>query len=64
MADSNPTPVKVRERVTLTKHDVAADGTRTVAEVVTLEYEDDRLVRSERRGPDGALIEEETPCRS
>lgn len=64
MADSQPTPVKVRTRATLTKYDVGDDGTRTVAEVVTMLYEDETLVGIERRRGDGTIIEEETPCRS
>lgn len=61
MADSQPTPVRVRTRLTLTKHDVADDGTKTVAETITLDYEDDTLVRRHVARADGTT-EEETPC--
>lgn len=54
------TPVALRERYVLTKYDVADDGARTVAEVVTLEYEHGKLIR---KSVDRPAEQEASTCR-
>lgn len=57
MADSESPPVRVKEAVTLKKYDVADDGTRTLAETVTIEYENDVLITRRVERADGTVIE-------